>query len=119
MAFTGIPDVDFYYPGDDVVDMTGLDVYANNLALPISQYQSMINLGKPFAFTEFGPNHNNMDGTHDYNAFLNTILSNYPETIFAHAWHNWPDHYVAWISNQNANQALNTSCVVNRSEIGN
>ena len=66
MAFTGIPDVDFYYPGDDVVDMTGLDVYANNLALPISQYQSMINLGKPFAFTEFGPNHNNMDGTHDY-----------------------------------------------------
>lgn len=119
MAYTGIPNVDFYYPGDDVVDITGLDVYANNLSLPTAQYQTMINLGKPFAFTEFGPNHNNMNGSHNYESYVNTILSNYPETIFAHAWHDWPSHLVAWISNQNASQALNMPCIVNRNEIGN
>lgn len=119
MAYSGIPNVDFYYPGDDVVDITGLDIYENNLPLPTSQYNTMINLGKPFAFTEFGPNHNNMNGSHNYSSYVNTIISNYPETIYAHAWHDWPDHLVTWISNQNANQALNIPCVVNRNEIGN
>ncbi len=117
MAYTGIPAVDFYYPGNDVVDITGLDVYENNLPLPASQYQTMIDLGKPFAFTEFGPNHNNMDGSHDYESYVNTILTNYPETIYAHAWHDWPDHAVAWISNQNASQALNIPCIVSRDDI--
>lgn len=118
MAYSGIPDVDFYYPGDDVVDITGLDVYENNLPLPADQYQTMIGLNKPFAFTEFGPNHNNMNGSHDYESYVNTILTNYPETIYAHAWHDWPSHLVAWISNQNANEALNIPCIVSRDETG-
>lgn len=107
MAYSGIPNVDHYYPGSDVVDITGLDVYQNNLALPSSQYQSMINLGKPFAITEFGPDHNNMNGSHEYLAFVNKIRSDFPETIFAHAWHDWPDHLVSWINNQNIQAVLN------------
>lgn len=117
MAYPSIAPVDFYYPGNDVIDITGLSVYENDLALPAAQYQSMVNLGKPFAFTEIGPNHNNMNGTHDYQSFVNIIRNNYPETIYAHAWHDWPDHLVAWISNQNTNQALNIPCVVSRDEI--
>lgn len=117
MTFPGIQTVDFYYPGDDVIDITGLSVYENDLALPVAQYQSMLDIGKPFAFTEIGPNHNNMNGTHDYESFINIIRNNYPETIYAHAWHDWPDHLVAWISNQNTNQALNIPCVVSRDEI--
>ncbi len=118
MAYSGIPAVDHYYPGDDVVDITGLDVYQNNLVLPNSQYQTMINLGKPFAITEFGPDHNHMDGSHDYLAFINKIRSDFPETIYAHAWHDWPDHLVTWINNQNYQAALNLSCVVSRDELG-
>jgi len=118
MAYTGIPDVDFYYPGDDVVDITGLDVYENDLPLPADQYQTMIDLDKPFAFTEFGPHHNNMNGSHDYESYVNTILTNYPETIYAHAWHDWPNHLVAWISNQNATEAMNIPCIVSRDETG-
>lgn len=118
-SYPSIADVDFYYPGDDYIDITGLSVYKNGLALPLAQYQSMLNLGKPFAFTEMGPHHDNMDGTHNYEDFLNTIINNYPETIYAHAWHDWPSHLVAWISNQNATQAMNIPCVVNRDEIGN
>lgn len=119
MAFPSIPNVDFYYPGDDYVDLTGLSVYENGLALPQSQYQEMLALGKPFAFTEMGPNHNNMNGSHNYADFVNILINNYPEAIYAHAWHDWPGHLVAWISNQNASQALNTDCVVSRDEIGN
>ena len=85
--------------------------------MPSALYQTRINLGKPFAFTEFGPTHNNIDGTHNYESYLNTILSNYPETIYAHTWHDWSDHLVAWISNQNATEALNIPCVVSREEI--
>lgn len=118
-SYTGIPDVDFYYPGDDYVDITGLSVYKNLLALPAAQYQSMLDLGKPFAFTEFGPHHDNMDGSHNYEAFVNTVIHNYPETIYMHAWHDWPSHQVAWISNQNFSQAMNIPCVVSRNEIGN
>ena len=118
MAYTGIPDVDYYYPGADVVDVTGLDVYADGLSLPASQYQTMISLDKPFAFTEFGPHHDNMDGSLDYEAYTNEILTNYPEVIYAHAWHDWPDHAVAWISNQQVDEALAIPCIVGREEIG-
>ena len=119
VAYPGIPAVDHYYPGNDVVDITGLDVYINNLSLPLAQYQSMINLGKPFAITEFGPSHDSMDGSHDYLAYTNTILNNFPETIYAHAWHDWPGHDVAWISNQNYSAAFNLSCILNRDEMNN
>ena len=119
MAFPNIPAVDYYYPGEEYIDITGLSVYENNLPLPSAQYQSMLGLDKPFAFTEFGPNHNNMNGSHNYENYVNTIINNYPETIYAHAWHDWPDHLVAWISNQNASEALNIPCLVNRGEIGN
>jgi len=118
MAYQGIPNVDYYYPGEGYVDITGLSVYENGLALPTSQYQTMVNLGKPFAFTEMGPNHNNMNGSHNYEDYVNIIINNYPEAIYAHAWHDWPGHLVAWISNQNTNQAMNIPCVVGRSEIG-
>ncbi len=117
MAYTGIPAVDHYYPGADVVDITGLDVYQDNIALPSTQYQAMINLGKPFAITEFGPDHNNMDGQHDYHAYVNKIRADFPESIYALAWHDWPGHLVAWISNQNYSAALNEACVVGRDEI--
>lgn len=119
MAYTGIPSVNHYYPGNDVVDMTGLDVYQNNIALPADQYNTMVGLGKPFAFTEFGPDHNNMDGSHDYLAIVNKINMDYPDAIYALAWHDWPGHLVAWISNQNYHAALNLPCVVTRDELGN
>jgi len=118
MAYNGIPSVDFYYPGDDVVDITGLDVYQNNVALPFDQYQTMINLGKPFAISEMGPNHNNMNGSHDYLSYVNTINNNYPQTIYALAWHDWPGHLVAWNSNQNFYGVLNLPCVVSRDKTG-
>jgi mannan endo-1,4-beta-mannosidase len=119
MSYFGIPDVDHYYPGTNYVDLTGLDVYTNDLALPMDQYNKMVALNKPFSFTEFGPTHTaaEMDGSKDYEAYTNNVLSNYPEVIYMNAWHNWPQHDVAWISNQRYTEALNIPCVVSRDEL--
>ncbi len=77
----------------------------------------MTALGKPFAITEFGPDHNNMNGSHDYLAFTNKILSDFPAAIYCLAWHDWQDHKVSWIENQNYNSALNLPCIVSREEL--
>lgn len=116
-AFEGVPEVDFYYPGDDVVDMVGVDLYENGLEMESYQYDLAIGLGKPFALSEIGPNHNDMDGSHDYQAFVEKIISDYPLAVYAHAWHSWPDHLVTWLENQNFQEALTMPCVVDRDEL--
>lgn len=52
-------DVAYCYPGDDVVDIVGLDWYTNSLQEAWESgnesYQHLATLGKPMALTEFGP----------------------------------------------------------------
>ncbi|MBX2815309.1 MAG: T9SS type A sorting domain-containing protein [Saprospiraceae bacterium] len=115
-SYEGIPSVDYYYPGDDVVDLVGIDLYENGLEMENEQYLQAVALGKPFALTEIGPNHDNMDGSHDYLSFVNKIRTDYPATVYAHAWHSWPEHLVTWIENQRFSEALNLDCVVSRDE---
>ena len=115
--YGAIPSVDHFYPGDDVVDVTGLDIYQNGLDIPLSNYQTMVALGKPFAITEFGPTHENMDGSHDYMTYVNKILNSFAQTTYALAWHDWPDHKVAWVSNQNYQAVMNTPCILTRDEL--
>ncbi len=117
VSYTGIPAVDHYYPGDDVVDLTGLDVYVTDLNFPVDQYQTMIGFNKPFAFTEFGPTAAEMDGSHDYLSYTQKIIDQFGEVRYAIAWHDWPGHSASWISNQNHQAALSHPCVVGRNEV--
>lgn len=43
------------YPGDDVVDLVGLDVYGPSLIPYSPQYRRMMEHGKPFVLSEYGP----------------------------------------------------------------
>jgi len=43
------------YPGDDVVDVVGLDVYASSIASFAGHYRAVSAMGKPFILSEFGP----------------------------------------------------------------
>ena len=54
----GTRDVLYYYPGDEYVDMVGLDWYTGNkkeINYPGHAYDKMMGVGKIAAITEFGP----------------------------------------------------------------
>lgn len=82
-----------YYPGDDVVDLVGMDAYETDLG-KIQGYEAMTALGKPFGFTEFGPAGAliplipvpiiNKDT--DYVKQLDFIKARFPKAVFLHAW---------------------------------
>lgn len=49
-------DVIVYYPGDQYVDIVGLDAYTDDVSPnKIIGYDQLVQTGKPFAFTEYGP----------------------------------------------------------------
>jgi len=82
-----------YYPGDDVVDLVGLDAYETKLER-IQGYEAMTALGKPFGFTEFGPAGSLIplipipivDKNTDYANQLEFIKTRFPKAVFLNAW---------------------------------
>lgn len=102
-----------YYPGANYVDIVGLDVYDDNpessWTLSIA-YNEMIGLGKPFAFTEIGPD---TCGTFDYSKWPAVLRQKYPKAVYFYAWNDqWAPHY-----NLNASALMNDAWTVNLGEI--
>ncbi|MFH1602247.1 MAG: glycosyl hydrolase [Candidatus Shapirobacteria bacterium] len=109
----------FYYPGDNHVDIVGLDKYGDTLQ--INGYEEMAALKKPFGLTEFGPGGscNNApcpDGNFNYANFIAEIRDSYPEISFFLA---WGDDSVPWsiVSNQGTSQLFDDPWVVTREEL--
>jgi pimeloyl-ACP methyl ester carboxylesterase len=91
----GSMDPTAYYPGDDVVDIVGLDIYSDTLqaADPGKPgYAEMVALNKPFAVTEYGPD--NADSMADgatrlpNDEVIQVIKAQYPQTVLATAWYS-------------------------------
>ncbi len=104
-----------YYPGDAYADITGLDAYTSNITTSaISGYPSMVNLGKPFGFTEFGPeNPSNPSGNFDYRILINGLKTNFPKACFFMSWNdNW-----GMASNKFVKEALSDNYVANRDNL--
>ena len=112
------PPVDFYYPGADVVDIVGQDIYSDTI--DEVAYDKMLSLGKPFVLAEVGPLAQR-DGSFDNQTVLEAIKTRYPETAYWLAWHDWTENgelqHLSIINNQNAAAVLNDPCVINRDEI--
>jgi mannan endo-1,4-beta-mannosidase len=77
-----------YYPGAAYVDITGLDAYPASIdSNVIKGYSQLIRLGKPFGFTEFGPeNASNPSGEFDYRKLIDGIRRDFPRTCFFMSW---------------------------------
>lgn len=84
---TGWNGVDWCYPGEDYVDIVGVDIYDDNAVIRGQAYQKLTALGKPFAFTEFGPL--TRDGSYDNRRVLQKISADYPLTAYVLHWHSW------------------------------
>jgi hypothetical protein len=84
-----------FFPGVDVVDIVGLDIYDDDLsdAPPdAAGYDAMVGLARPFAITEYGAA--NFPIAHDgaqnlpNSKVLQLIKDHYPATVLASAWYS-------------------------------
>jgi len=114
----------FYYPGNNYVDVIGLDVYNDTLSIP--NYTSIIATGKPVGIAEFGPKKAtvaNMPFVYDYTRLINQIRNKYPALCHWISWNHMlsaPTNswYFFSLSKQNNTTALlNDSWVITRDEI--
>lgn len=119
-AFTGSPE---FYPGNEFVDITGIDVYSKTIGqheqLPGSFSNFTLKENKLFAVTEFGFGidslRDNSIASYDFMNFLNSVKANVPKSIYFLIWSD------AWrIGNPNhKNQVklMNDSWIINRDDI--
>ena len=98
----------FYYPGDDYVDLVGLDKYMALGEDPLqinnfSEYDDLVATGKPMNLVEFGPIPASGEGwdsfDYDYGNLIRDIKTLYPRIVLFQAW-----EYV-WQIGEHANAA--------------
>ncbi len=86
---------DYYYPGDDVVDLVGLDHYmrVDEETLDLNRYggyDQMVALGKPFGLFEFGPIPSSGEGwdtkAYCWSRLLDDIQTTFPQIVLFQAW---------------------------------
>ncbi|WDZ87064.1 glycosyl hydrolase [Micromonospora cathayae] len=101
-----------YYPGSSYVDIVGMDAYDDNPQTSGIQaaYAELVGLGKPFAFSEIGPD---SQGSFDYGRWVTAFQQNYPATTYFLAWND------GWgpARNQGAGTLFNNSWIANRGEV--
>jgi mannan endo-1,4-beta-mannosidase len=104
-----------YYPGDNYVDLIGLDAYTDFVDTNhIQGYAELAKINKPFGFTEFGPHAaSNPPGDFDYLRFIRGIQKDFPRTVFFMSWNaKW-----SLASNTNTTELLDQPWIVNREDL--
>ena len=79
-----------YYPGDDLVDLTGIDIYHRTLPAQHPLYTSTLDRGKLFAVSEFGFGidalRDNSTASYDFLEVLTSLKTSVPESLYLLAW---------------------------------
>ncbi len=115
-----IQDELYYYPGDNYVDIFGLDIYNDTLDIP--NYNSIIATGKPFAIAEFGPDASALvQHTYNYTTLINQIRTKYPAVVYWMSWNHFTGNngskYFSLITQNNVDDLLNDNWVLTQDEI--
>ena len=76
------------YPGNEWVDIVGIDYYGNDLTQIAPTYHELIELGKPIGLTELGPDPSNPKRLPP--GWRAEIASRYPALRYFMFWHRWP-----------------------------
>ncbi len=118
---------EYYYPGDDYVDIVGLDYYLDSGDLDLigeRGWPELKALGKPMALTEFGPTgwlpgcgnggpHIPKVRCYDYGSLMDKIRELCPEVRYFLA---WGEDY-SMVRQNNADELLDDSWVITRQEV--
>lgn len=100
------------YPGDEYVDIVGLDVYKPSLEEIKDKYVLLQTLNKPFMIAEFGPK--GKKGEFDYLNLIDEIRLYCPNTFAIMSWHTID---FTPVNNPHGKEYLNHPMVLTREEI--
>ena len=106
----------YQYPGDDVVDIVGIDAYTDNLAGSYKGvYDKLIAQAptKLFALSEYGSGDPNApDPNYDLNRLKSDIQSALPRAVYANFWSGWGPNLQA-----NGQAAMSDPFWIDKSEV--
>ncbi|MBE2272188.1 MAG: hypothetical protein IAE80_28395 [Anaerolinea sp.] len=112
------------YPGNDVVDMVGLDEYSSLTENPLQingagEYDALVSTGKPIGLFEFGPIPASGAGwdttNYDWGNLIRDIKNRYPRIVLVQAWeYVWQMGYSRY---RGQSTFMNDSWVITRSEL--
>jgi mannan endo-1,4-beta-mannosidase len=104
-----------YYPGDNYVDLVGLDAYTDFIDTNhIKGYAEVARIKKPFGFSEYGPHGSaNPPGDYDYPQLLEGIKKEFPRTVYFMSWSaKW-----SLARNNRVKELLGDALIVNREDL--
>ena len=122
----GVQSVLHYYPGDQHVDVVGMDYYGNSLADPNVRegFGSLATLGKPMGFSEVGPAFwlfAHPRGGFDNASVIRSIRTDYPQATFFVYWSGWSsllmNVQMGIVQNRNAKELLHDPWVITRGSV--
>ena len=108
------------YPGHSYVDVTGFDLYSNDPSQGVASYNTLVGLGKPTSFSEFGAGSPKLGNTGFQETTLTAALQNQmPRITFWQQWWDSNAGNTGWgmAKVRNVATALSNSRVVNRNNI--
>lgn len=91
----GMIPVDYYYPGDDYVDVAGHNLYSDDWVLSFDANEVFRAYPKVYAFPQAGPK-NQVDGSWTNPTMMTQIRSRYPRASMLCAW----DTFTTWKNGQ-------------------
>ena len=100
-----------YYPGNDYVDIVGIDYYGVTPNFP--EFEKLEATGKITALTEAGPA-SQVYGNWDELELLNSLKG---KASYFLQWHSWPGAEVAIINNENASAMMNNANAITREDL--
>ncbi|MEP6662496.1 MAG: glycosyl hydrolase [Verrucomicrobiota bacterium] len=118
---SGTP-IDYYYPGDDVVDVVGHNFYDNDWVLPYDSDAVWRGYGKIFAVPQAGSD-DVRDGSWDNLTYLYGVTNTIPRLAFFCAWNTFVTggftitNKNSIVDNQHAIELMTNSLVVTREKI--
>ena len=104
-----------YYPGDDVVDVVGIDFYGPDISQVQHSYDELLSTNKILGLTEFGGRP--MDGSMSAANWLECMEHQFPHFAYFVFWHSWPAHSVAIADQREVQSLMNAERVHHRRDL--
>lgn len=107
---------DRYYPGDEYVDLLGLDAYSSELvACCKDSYQAILAYDKPFGISEYGCVSGGAQEAEpfDYRTFLGWLKEDFPEAVYFLVWR---DHW-GFHGQEGVRELMNDPYLINKAEV--
>jgi len=100
-----------YYPGNEFVDLVGMDFYGNEPDFP--HFEELKSLGKTIVMSEMGPRE---AGYGNWN-MMDVAIKLKGKAAYFMQWHSWNGAAVAIKDNQNSIEMMNSDAVITRDEL--